>query len=235
MLEQDVALAEAIPEDRRARAIEECLVRQVVIPVGLWKGTPAMLRRGGIGLLVLGGLLIRRVGIEERFGAELLGEGDLLRPWEDENEQPTLPLTTGWRVLEPTRVAILDEAFMSRLADYPELAGKLVGRAIGRSRNLAINMAIVHQARVDARLHMLLWHLAARWGRVGSDGITVSLRLTHGVLAELAAARRPTVTSALSQLARLGQVSTADTGWLLHGEPPGELDELGPAVGSLVP
>ena len=62
-------------------------------------------------------------------------------------------------------------------------------------------MAIVHQARVDVRLHMLLWHLAARWGRVRSDGTVLRLRLTHAVLADLVAARRPTVTTALSDLA----------------------------------
>jgi CRP-like cAMP-binding protein len=38
--------------------------------------------RGGYGLLVLEGLLLRRVGIEGRYGAELLGPGDLLRPWQ---------------------------------------------------------------------------------------------------------------------------------------------------------
>jgi CRP-like cAMP-binding protein len=91
-------------------------------------------------------------------------------------------------------------------------------------------MAIVHQARVDVRLHLLFWHLAARWGRVGSGGVTVPLRLTHAVLAELAAARRPTVTSALTQLAGEGLVRPVDGGWLLSGEPPGALRELAPVA-----
>jgi hypothetical protein len=37
------------------------------------------------------------------------------------------------------------------------------------------------------------------------------------------AARRPTVTSALSDLARRGDVHVVDEGWLLSGDPPGEL------------
>ena len=37
-----------------------------------------------------------------------------------------------------------------------------------RSRHLAVNMAIVQQARIDTRLHMLFWHLADRWGRTGT-------------------------------------------------------------------
>ncbi len=163
----------------------------ITLPTGRWRNAPAVTGSGGIGLLVLDGLLVRRVGIEGRFGAELLGEGDLLRPWEGEEDLPTLPLTTAWRVLETARLAVLDEAFMGHLADYPQLGGRLVGRALARSRNIAVNMAIVHQARVDVRLHMLFWHLASRWGRVGSGAVTVPLRLTHAVLAELAAARRP--------------------------------------------
>ena len=110
---------------------------------------------------------------------------------------------------------------------YPELVGRLVARAIQRSRYMAVNMAIVHQARVDVRLHMLFWHLAGRWGRVRSDGTVLPVRLTHAVLADLVAARRPTVTSALSELSRRGLVRSVDDGWLLVGEPPGELLDVG--------
>jgi CRP-like cAMP-binding protein len=84
-------------------------------------------------------------------------------------------------------------------------------------------MAIVHHARVDVRLRMLFWHLASRFGRVRGDGVFVPLRLTHALLAELVAARRPTVTSALSALAKEGSVRSLDDGWLLSGDPPGEL------------
>jgi CRP-like cAMP-binding protein len=116
------------------------------------------------------------------------------------------------------------------MGSYPELAGTLVGRAVGRSRNLAVNIAIVHQARVDVRLHMLFWHFAGRWGKVGPEGVTVPLKLTHAVLAELAAARRPTVTTALSQLAKRGVVRPTEAGWLLAGDRPGELGELPPVA-----
>jgi hypothetical protein len=232
VLIRDPGLAEAIPADRRAQALETCLAREVALPPGRWRTGPAVGGVGGIGLLVLGGLLIRRVGIGGRYGAELLGEGDVLRPWEGEEEPPTLHMTTGWRVLETVRVAVLDDAFMANLASYPELGGRLVGRAVSRSRALAVNMAIVHQARVDVRLHMLFWQLASRWGKVGGEGVTLPLRLTHAVLSELVAARRPTVTSALTQLAKRELVMPIDGGWLLRGEPPGELDREFAAVGA---
>ncbi len=176
-------------------------------------------------LLVMQGVLIHRVGIERRFGAEVIGEGDVLRPPTADRDSATLLATNDWLVLEPSRVAVLDERFMRQLAPYPQLSGRLFGRAVGRSRQLIVNLAIVHQARVDIRLHMLLWHLAGRWGRVRSDGVLVPLRLTHTILSDLVAARRPTVTSALSELARRGVVRPVDEGWLLSGNPPGELPE----------
>jgi CRP/FNR family transcriptional regulator, cyclic AMP receptor protein len=188
--------------------------------------------RTRLGLLVLDGLLIRRVGIDGRYGAELLGETDILRPQQDALESPTLALTTEWSIVEPTRLAVLGDPFLDYLTRYPELAQCLVARLVHRSRNPVVNMAIVHQARVDTRLHMLLWHLAGRWGRVRSDGTILPLRLTHTVLADLVAARRPTVTSALSQLSRRGLVRASGEEWTLFGEPPHELSELGPAAAS---
>ena len=226
VLSEDPDLAECIDPRHRPRAEAYCVARTIRMPRGRWNVPGPEGLREGIGLLVLEGLLLRRVGIDGRFGAELLGVGDLLRPWQGEDTQATLALTTGWKVLEPVRMALLDQAAARRFADYPELTGRLVDRALERSRNLTINMAIVHQARVNVRLNMLFWHLADRWGRVRSEGVWLPLALTHTVLADLVAARRPTVTTALTELARQGLVISADGGWLLSGEPPGELLEL---------
>lgn len=226
VLREDPELAEAIPLERRRQAVEELVVREVDMPSSGERAAAAGLNGRGIGLLILDGLLIRRVGIEGRFGAELVGEGDLLRPWRDEMDSPMLPLQTEWSAVSPARVAVLDEKFVESLATYPELACSLVARAMQRARNLAVQMAIVHQARVGTRLHMLLWHLAGRWGRVRSDATVLPLRLTHAVLAELVAARRQTVTSALSDLTRRRLLQPEAGVWLLHGGPPAELLEL---------
>jgi CRP/FNR family transcriptional regulator, cyclic AMP receptor protein len=225
-LREDPELAEIIPPPRRQQAVEECSAPELRLPSGGGESRILPPHDGGIGLLVLSGLLIRHVGISGRFGAELLGDGDLLRPWQFEPDSPLLPLETGWSVIHPVRLAILDASFLQHLSTYPELASCFVARATQRARNLAVNMAIVHQARVDVRLRMLLWHLAGRWGRVRSDGTVVPLRLTHAVLSELVAARRPTVTSALSELSRRGFVRSSSDGWLLYGEPPVELLDL---------
>jgi CRP/FNR family transcriptional regulator, cyclic AMP receptor protein len=223
VLREDPELAEAVCTDDRDQAIQDCTAYALRIPAGPWNADDSVALRDGIGLLVLDGLLIRRVGIQGRYGAELLGAGDLLRPWQPEDEAGMLTVQVRWAVLEPVRVALLDVEFCRRLGLYPELAGRLFGRMIERARNLAANMAIVHHARVDVRLHMLFWHLAGRWGRVRGDGTVLPVRLTHSVLAELVAARRPTVTSALSDLARRGLVRSLDDCWLLSGGPPERL------------
>jgi hypothetical protein len=66
---------------------------------------------------------------------------------------------------------------------------------------------------------------------VRSDGTVLRLRLTHAVLADLVAARRPTVTTALSDLARRGLVKTDGETWILSGEAPGDLLSAGRVSG----
>lgn len=225
VLHEDAELADAISPERRAEAVEFCTAQEIRLSTGEGVSESSPLQ-SGLGILVLGGLLIRRVGIDGRFGAELLGEGDLLRPWQWETDSPTLPLQMAWSIVEPARLALLDAEFGLRcISRFPELASPLVGRAMQRARNLAVNMAIVHQARVDVRIHMLLWHLAGRWGKVRSEGTVLRMRLTHTVLADLVAARRPTVTSAISELVRSGLVRSSGDEWVLFGEPPAELAE----------
>jgi CRP-like cAMP-binding protein len=157
-----------------------------------------------------------------RFGAELLARGDVLRPWQPEDAGASIPRSHGWWVLQPCRIALLDLDFAKRIARYPELHGAILARAVRRSRYLALNIAIVHQPRVETRLHILLWHLADRWGTVSPDGVLVPIKLTHSVLAELVAAQRPTVSAALSLLERDRRITRTGAGWTLHGTAPGE-------------
>jgi len=220
LLAEDADLAEVIPADRRARAIDELTAPLLRFGTGKLQA-PDGFPEHALGLLVIKGLLLRRVAVDGRPGVELLGECDVLRPWQND-DVPTLPLSSEWSVLSPARLAVLDETFATHLAAYPELASRLFERAVRRSRRLLVNMAIVHNARVDERLRMLFWHLAARWGRVRGDGVLLPLRLTHTVLADLVAARRPTVTSALSELSRQGVVQVVSDGWLLSGTPPSD-------------
>ena len=51
--------------------------------------------------------------------------------------------------------------------------------------------AIACQPRLEVRLVLFFWHLAARWGRVEPNGIRLTLPLTHRLLGQLVAAERP--------------------------------------------
>lgn len=227
ILDELPELSFSISGERAVSARRDLLARVLLLSPGPWlEADWVPTARGGAGLLVLDGLLIRRVGIDGRYGAELLAVGDVLRPWQREDSVASVTRESGWRVLRRTRLAVLDLDFLRRAAPYPELVAALIERTLLRSRSLAVNMAIVHQPRVEMRLRMVLWHLADRWGKVGPDGVTVPLALTHALLADLVAAQRPTVSAALGTLQRDGMLTRTPDGWQLHGSPPGELAEV---------
>jgi CRP/FNR family transcriptional regulator, cyclic AMP receptor protein len=225
----DPDLATGLEGRRLERARQECIAIEVIVEEGVWNPEEAEgeAARGGIGLLILDGLLVRRVGAEGRYGAELLGPGDLLRPWEHDGEDATLPFATSFHVNERLKLAVLDLKAAARMAPYPEVVGALVGRAMQRARHFAVTMAIAHYPRIDRRLLLLLWHLADRWGRVTSEGIRIPLRLTHTLLADLVASRRPSVTTGLAQLEHEGYLTRHDNIIVLRGEPPTDFDAVG--------
>ena len=226
VLGEDRELARPLDEGRRALARREGIAAVLELPSGTWDAREtADHARGGFGLLILAGLLVRRVGRDGRFGAELLGPGDIVRPWEHDGET-TVPFDTTWRVLAPTRLAVLDLAWARRMAPFPEIAGTLIGRAMDRSRRLAVNMAIAQHPRLEVRLEVLLWHLAERLARVHTDGVHLTLPVTHETPWSPPAARRPSVSAALGGLAERGVVRRDGDGWVLLGDPPDDLESM---------
>jgi len=166
VLREDPELADGIPAARRDRAEDACIARKLTVRRGRWSSQPGGHLGDGIGLLVVDGFLLRRIGVGGRFGAELLGPGDLLRPADTADVEPMLRQATAWRALESAQLAVLDGSATKHLVRYPEVIERLVARTTERSRRLVVNMAIVHHPRVDVRLHMTFWHLADHWGHV---------------------------------------------------------------------
>jgi CRP/FNR family transcriptional regulator, cyclic AMP receptor protein len=219
VLREDPDLGARIPSAELNEATRRCAATEVRLATGFWEpGEEAIAARDGFGLLMLEGLLVRRVGTHGRFGAELLGAGDLLRPWDEGGEDLTPPFQVLFTVAEEVRLAILDADFAARAARYPSVAASLAARAMLRSRTLAIGMAIAHYPQIRRRLLLLLWHIADRWGRVTPEGVRIPLHLPHELLADLVAARRPAVTTALGQLAEEGLVVRDRRGFLLTGD-----------------
>jgi len=187
---------------------------------------------GAVGLLVVEGLMSRDVTIEGGSFAELIGDGEILRPWENGADSPNGTTKVSWNVMETTRLAILDRTFVLRAARWPEISTALTARAVRRSRSLTVQLAICNLPRVETRLLLLMWHLADRWGRVTGEGVVLPLGLTHRLLAHLVGARRPTVTTALKELTRRTRVSRrSDGSWVLHGDRPTALGQLYATIG----
>jgi CRP-like cAMP-binding protein len=107
------------------------------------------------------------------------------------------------------------------VAPFPEISAALMDRIVQRSRWLAFQLAVSHVVRVDTRLMLMFWHFADRWGRMTTEGARVRIPVTHGVLASVVGARRPSVTTALGRLQESGALERLANGeWLLHGSPP---------------
>jgi CRP/FNR family cyclic AMP-dependent transcriptional regulator len=225
IIDADPELGELLDEPERERARREALTRERRLSTGEWEADkaiePGMHHRG---FLIIDGLLSREVDVLGRRCVELLGVGDVLRPWRWDADGSHVHAEVGWVVLEPTRLAVLDHGLVVRMTPWPQLGVELFARGTRRAHSLAVALAIAHHQRVDDRLLLTLWHLAERWGRVGPEGISVPLPLSHQRLADLVGAHRPSVTTAMGDLVRSGAVSRRGDGiWMLHGSPPAKL------------
>lgn len=220
LLALDPELGAGLTPDRFAEAQAALAVNVVELdPAAIERADPA-----GSGLLLVRGVLARAiVSAGEVAAAELLGPGDLLRP-RGGRDAELIELEIRWEPLSRVLVAVLDRRVTQLLARWPEVGAVLLDRLDERAHRLAVTQAIAQLTGVERRLHALLWHLAARFGRVTPHGVLVPLALSHQRLGELIGARRPTVSTALGVLVRQGCLRRRDDGgWLLPGEPPQRL------------
>jgi CRP/FNR family transcriptional regulator, cyclic AMP receptor protein len=225
IIDADPELGDLLDESERGRARREALTRVRRLSRGAWDAANAVEQEvHHRGFLVIHGLLSREVNVMGRRCVELIGDGDVLRPWQWDPDGSHVHAEVGWVVLEPTRLAVLDHGLVLRMNPWPQLGLELFARGTRRAHSLAVALAIAHHQRVNDRLLLTLWHIAERWGRVGREGIAVPLPLSHQRLADLIGAHRPSVTKAMGDLAREGAISRRDDGaWVLHGSPPEEL------------
>lgn len=219
VLEHDRGLVKGLARSQVEEAASSCIAPAFVLRNGRWR-PPISALDDVLGLLVLDGLVCRHIVLGSRHSVELLGPGELLRPWTTTGEQ-TVPSQSTWTVIESGAVALLDRDFHRSAARWPEITSALLDRALQRSRSLALRLAIAQLPRLAERLHLVLWHLADRWGRVERDAVVLPLRLSHQILADLVCAQRPSVSHALKELASAKLVlRRSDGGWTLCGTPP---------------
>jgi CRP/FNR family cyclic AMP-dependent transcriptional regulator len=191
LLDADADLAEEF--DIRMRMVARRAATVVVFELPVGDCDPTQWTTPSVaapGLLLLDGLLAVDVSVGDRTATELMGAG---------------------------RVAVLDASFAERIRPWPQILLALLRRAGKRASDLDVQRAIASQPRLEVRLALLLWHLAARWGKVEPGGIRISLPLTHRLMGQLVGAERPSVSHALARLAEAGLVTGRSDEWHLHG------------------
>jgi CRP/FNR family transcriptional regulator, cyclic AMP receptor protein len=218
VLHEDEDLAAGVAPGLLTEATDRLRARELTFGKGSLPALPPRSRLH-VGLLVLDGLLVRRVGTPSGFSAELLGPGDVLRVAPHPGEDLSPQFTTQVRGLVRGRMAILDGAFADQAGRYPPVLCTLLERSMTRAQVALVSLAIAHHPRVERRLHVVLWQLAQRFGNVTPDGIVLRVPLTHALLADLTASRRPSVTLALQQLEARGVVVRRDGDLVLLDEP----------------
>ena len=228
LLEAQPDLRLGLDAQQAAVATARVVARTVQLRAGDWALSSVRDdRRDQLALLVIDGILSRTVTLAGRTVVELLGDDDLVRPWDNHLEPTSVPAEDTWTALRPTRLAVLDAGFAARIGPWPAITASLLSRAVGRSRWLVRHLAILDQPRLDVRLVLLFWELADRWGTVASDGVSVPLPLTHQMIGRIIRAQRPSVTAALKELREHGFLRRESDGtWVIHGDPSEQLRRL---------
>jgi CRP/FNR family cyclic AMP-dependent transcriptional regulator len=152
---------------------------------------------------------VRPLGVTA--AVDSLAHADLLHV-ADQQPLRSLASSSSWVVLEPTRLAVLDAAFLQALGPWPQVVASLLRRQERRAGWLAHVLAISHLPRVELRVHVLFWLFGDRWGRRRGNEVTVPIPLTHLSMARLIGTRRSTVTTAIRRLVDDGLLTPEGSG-----------------------
>lgn len=223
LLALDPDLGQLLSAERSMSARRELTVRPFTLQPGPWRPDAwcAASSAANVGLLVLDGAIAREVWVHDAPSAELFGPGDIIRTWQAAGQAEILERVERWVALGQVSVALMDAQCAAALRRYPEVMAVVLDRVNARAERLGLAQAISQITGVEVRVEALLWHVAERWGRVGADGVIVSLPLSHRMLGSLIGARRPTVSSAVARLAEQQRViRRADGTWLLTAPAP---------------
>lgn len=228
VLEAEPSLGDGLDPRSTSTATRSAVAATWSLPRGRWQSEPWTFDfRGSLGLLLVEGMIARQLLVGGQEAVELLGPGDVLRPWAEVDQEASHSLRESWIVPRQARLALLDRAFAVSIGPWPEISANIADRIAARVGWMALFSAIQGLRRVDERLLAILWSYADRWGRVTPGGVMLRLDLTHRLLAGVIGARRPSVTTALKALEDCGTLTRRkDHTWLLHGERPAILAPL---------
>ena len=222
LLDVDPELGQLLDDAGRDRARRELIVQLHQLAVGPWDAE--RLRATGpehVGLLVVDALIAREVALADNVACELIGPGDVIRPWHCLDPAQLLRAEVRWTVIDAGRLAVLDRLFAAPADPLPR-DQRDRSRPPERARAAARDEQgdLPAQRRRPPAPRAVLAPRRALGARV-PGGIAVTLPLPHRLIAELVGARRPTVSTALGQLAEHGQLVREGETWLLTGDPVG--------------
>ena len=220
ILEQDPDLGLGLSEEDLVAATRALVAPVLEVSTSRWEPA-AFDPLSTYGLLIIEGLLGRRLRVGRAVATELVSCGDIIRPWEEEPCWGVTEPTLEWRVLQPLRMAVLGRDVTALIGRRPQLVVNFSSRLLRRVRSAAYLMAVSHQTRVEDRLLETLWFLASTWGRVTPRGVKIPFRITHEVLSEILGAQRPSVTTAFRSLIDQGLVTRDPDGTVVLREPAG--------------
>lgn len=175
------------------------------------------------GMVLLDGMLVRRLVVGEAATLRLLAPGDVVGA--TPGFSSVLVADRAWHAAALTRLAVLDREVLLAAHRAPRLVAGLHARAAEQTERAALQLAICQRPRVEDRVLSMLWLLAESWGQVTAHGMALRLHLTHETLGGMVGARRSTVTLALGQLTEDGAIIRHERGWLLL-EPPAPADGI---------
>jgi hypothetical protein len=213
LLDAEPSLARGIERRVLDNAREKLTVEVRSIEPGPWQGastTPSSPLF--LGYLILDGAFTREVEVSSRPSIELLGPGDLVRPWVVPQALKAMGVTDDWTLISSGHVAMIDEQFHQSAQEFPSILTVLMDRVVARSRWLGFHVALCQLPRIDHRLLLTFRYLAERWGVQEPRGVKIPVRLSHRNLAAMIGARRPKVSSALTTLSEGGLIEQAPDG-----------------------
>src|SRR3954471_18850966 len=225
LLQVDPGLRAAVPELERPLAERAVVVPSFELGPGHWRTESLGEDGDALAALVVRGLGTRQVTIAGRRSAELLGPGDVFRPWG--GVDPVIHAASSWACGSRVVVAVLDGRFVAAARRWPQLFTVVHERLAEQLERSTMRAAIMSLPRVEQRILGIFWQLAERWGTVRSEGVVVDLAITHELIGQLIGAQRPTVSLALQALAGEGLLQrTSHDSWMLRHDSREALPEV---------
>lgn len=218
LLDAEPSLARGIDREVLDEARESLIAEVLKVEAGPWEDahkipdSPLFL-----GYLILEGAFTREIAVTGRPSLELLGPGDLVRPWVIPRALDVMHVADDWSLISTGHMAVIGEEFHRQAQAYPSILTVLMDRVVARSRWLGFHLALCQLSRIDHRLLLTFRYVAERWGTNAARGVDIPIHLSHRNLAALIGARRPKVSSALTTLSEEGLIEQhKDGSWTFY-------------------